>query len=378
MSGLQIGLLEPWYGGSHRRWADGLVQYSEHHIEILSLPARHWKWRMHGAAVTLARQVIHSGSRYDLFLVSDMMDVAVFISLIRQAGIRTPVVAYFHENQISYPVSPRDTDVTESRDLHYGWINYTSALAVQKVYFNSHYHKDSFLSSLPEILKRYPDSVNLETVDEIVAKSDVLPLGLDLRALDEYRPSRPETKAVPLILWNHRWEFDKCPEAFLQILLQLHQRGLTFEVALLGERGSGEPSGLAETRKVLGPAIVHDGPVEAFADYARWLWRSDILPVTSIQDFFGGSVVEAIYTGNHPVLPRRLAYPEHLDDKRYFYEHLEEAVDSISALIESGAWREPCQQAGAVGRYDWARLSPRYDAAFTAAVSSTDSSCHQA
>ncbi|MEX0324488.1 MAG: DUF3524 domain-containing protein [Puniceicoccaceae bacterium] len=377
MKRLRICLLEPWYGGSHRRWADGLVQHSRHDIEILSLPARHWKWRMHGAAVTLARQVIDSGSEFDCFLANDMMDVAVFTALIRQAGIRAPVAVYFHENQISYPLSPRDTDIPEARDLHYGWINYTSALVAIKVYFNSRYHKESFLSALPVFLKRYPDSANPGTVDTIAAKSEVLPLGMDLKALDSYRPRNQEEKSVPLILWNHRWEYDKCPDDFLQILLQLHRRGLDFEVALLGERGVEEPARLAETREVLGPAIVHDGPVDAFPEYARWLWRADILPVTSRQDFFGGSVVEAIYAGCHPVLPRRLAYPGHLNDGSVFYETLEEAVERTASLIESGAWQSPFRQSATVGRYDWTRLAGQYDAALAAVAFLSDSGCHR-
>lgn len=372
MKKLRICLLEPWYGGSHRRWADGLQQHSRHAVDILSLPARHWKWRMHGAAVSLARKLIDNGRAYDLLLANDMMDVAVFTALIRQAGMRTPVAVYFHENQISYPVSPRDTDIVEGRDLHYGFINYTSALVADCVYFNSHYHRESFLSALPGFLGSFPDPVDKVSVEATAAKSEVLPLGMDLQALESHRPAQAEEKRVPLILWNHRWEYDKCPGEFIQLLLALHRRGLAFEVALLGERGGEEPHSLAELRRALGPAIVQDGPVEAFADYARWLWRADILPVTGIQDFFGGSVVEAIYAGCHPVLPRRLAYPEHLDAPAAFYDSPAEAVELMVDLIASGRWRRPFQSATAVRRYDWAQLAPRYDAVL---AQSAESGC---
>ena len=37
---------------------------------------------------------------------------------------------------------------------------------------------------------------------------------------------------------------------------------------------------------------------------------ADILPVTSNQEFFGASVMEAIYCGTKPILPNSLAYPE--------------------------------------------------------------------
>jgi len=45
------------------------------------------------------------------------------------------------------------------------------------------------------------------------------------------------------------------------------------------------------------------------------------LPITSNQDFFGGSVVEAIYCGAYPILPRRLTYPELLP-KEYYDNHI--------------------------------------------------------
>ena len=50
---------------------------------------------------------------------------------------------------------------------------------------------------------------------------------------------------------------------------------------------------------------------------------SDILPITSNQDFFGVSIVEGIYAKTLPILPHRLSYPELIDiknNKRVFYE----------------------------------------------------------
>ena len=321
---------------------------------------------MHGAAVTIARQVAASHVAYDLILASDMMDVAAFRGLLLRQGITTPVATYFHENQIGYPVSPRDTDSTAGRDLHYGFINYTSALASGRVYFNSHYHKDSFLGALPSFLGRFPDHVDLESVAEIAAKAGVLPLGMDLSSLVAHRPQDETRNDKPLLPWNHRWEHDKNPDEFLRMVLALHERGLPFEVALLGERRE-EPELLGEARKRLGPAIVQDGPVEDFGGYARWLWRADILPVTSIHDFFGGSVVEAVYCGCHPVLPRRLAYPEHFPGEAVFYDSFSDALERLSALILSGAWREPCRLGGALARYDWRTLATLYDSVLASA-----------
>ncbi len=58
---------------------------------------------------------------------------------------------------------------------------------------------------------------------------------------------------------------------------------------------------------------------------------ADILPVTSIHEFFGISVMEAIYCGCYPILPRRLTYPELFDDQKnpeLFYDTFDELVSN--------------------------------------------------
>ena len=58
--------------------------------------------------------------------------------------------------------------------------------------------------------------------------------------------------------------------------------------------------------------IINWGFVESKAEYYKILNQSDILPVTSHHDFFGISIVEAMSYGVYPLLPNRLAYPEHI------------------------------------------------------------------
>ena len=365
---LRIGLLSPWYGGSHRRWADGLRAESRHQIEVFTLPDRHWKWRLHGAAVSLAGAVAGRASELDLILADDMLDVAVLRGLLAQKGVHLPLATYFHENQVTYPVSGRDTDRIHGRDLHYGFINYTSALASDRIFFNSAYHKRVFLEALPGYLSRFPDYTTRECIPEIEEKSRVLPLGLDLRQFDSARPEEGRLSEVPLILWNHRWEYDKQPDAFLRLLLELDSRGHAFEVALLGERGSEEPVLLEELRRRLGPRILQDGPVDKMADYAQWLWRADIVPVTAIQDFFGASVVETLYCQCHVFVPNRLAYPEYVVDSGSIYPDEEGLLDRVAGLMDSGEWRHPGRGRESVRSFDWKALIPFYDKALAACV----------
>jgi hypothetical protein len=222
---------------------------------------------------------------------------------------------------------------------------------------------DSFLGGLPEFLSVYPDHGNLKTLEDLKQKSEVLPLGMDLEQLNACK-GNADTNTVPLILWNHRREHDKCPEEFLHILYRLDEQGLPFEVALLGKQSMSTQALFKEAHKRLGRRILHDGPVRNYQDYGKWLWKADIHPVTANQDFFGGSVVETAYCGCHPVLPRRLAYPEHFPDRPVFYDNLEEAVQQIAALIRCGKWKTPSLCRFDVARYSWKTLANTYDEAF--------------
>jgi glycosyltransferase involved in cell wall biosynthesis len=361
---MKICLIGPFHAGSHAAWAEEYARCSRHEVEVLSLSGRHWKWRMHGGAVTLARQFMAGGGDPDLLLASDMLDLTTFLALTRKRTSGLPTALYFHENQLTYPWSPTDADPVQQRDAHYAFINYTSALAADAVLFNSRYHRETFTAQLPAFLKGFPDQNELESPALLREKSTVLPLGLDLQRLDSHRPETPkEAAAPPLILWNHRWEYDKGPEEFFAALYRLQGEGLAFEVAILGESYRKVPPIFAEARQRLGERLVQFGYARDFADYARWLWRADILPVTSSHDFFGASVVQAIYCHCTPLLPRRLAYPEHLPaalQDRFLYDGFDDLLGRLRELL-----RHPLRATGElrahVARYDWGELAGRYD-----------------
>ncbi len=360
---LKIVLLEAFHSGSHKQWAEGLHKHSIHDIQILSLPGRHWKWRMHGGAVSLAKQFNALKELPDLILATSMLDLTTFLSLTRERSRDIPVAFYFHENQLTYPWSPQDRDVKKKRNHHYSFINYVSALAADKVFFNSAYHRDSFLGALPKFLNQFPDKQGKENVKRIEEKSEVLHLGLDLARFDAYRDSEKEKQSNPLILWNHRWEYDKNPEEFFQTLFELKERGESFKLAVLGEQNEMNPPVFDEARGRLSEEIVHWGYAESFEDYARWLWRADILPVTSYQDFFGGSVVEAMYCNCMPLLPNRLAYPEHLPEEiRRDYLYQEGELEArLQTAMEMFMYHRQVDYQSLVKKYDWNQQIDDYD-----------------
>ncbi|MEM1122236.1 MAG: DUF3524 domain-containing protein, partial [Bacteroidota bacterium] len=316
----KVLLLEPFYTGSHQSWAEGWQRFSQHEVKILSLSGRHWKWRMHAGAVALSQQFLVSDFQPDLIVATDMLDFATFLGLVRSSIEETPTAIYFHENQITYPWSAADPDIKLKRDHQYGFKNYTSALVADQVFFNSDYHRHSFLNALPNFLTQFPDYQGIENVELIKKKSQTLHLGVDLQRFDGIEKS--SKLAVPLLVWNHRWEYDKNPEDFFEVLFQLKKEEIAFKVAILGEQYRNTPAIFQEAKEVLSDEIVQFGKVDQFEEYAQWLWQADILPVSNHQDFFGQSVVEAIYCDCFPILPDRLAYPEHVPSalqNQHFY-----------------------------------------------------------
>jgi len=250
---LRVWLLEPYSSGSHRAWAEGFRAHSQHQVVPLVLPGRFWKWRMHGGAVTLARQALSLREQPHVILATDMLDLTTFLALTRERCHDVPAALYFHENQLTYPLQPG-----EKRDLHYGFMNFASALAAQKVLFNSAFHMESFFEELPRLLKHFPDYNELQEVERLRARSAVVPLGLDLRRLDAHRP-QTRRSGRPLILWNHRWEYDKDPETFFRAIDILVAEGLDFGLILLGESFRQKPQEFLDAQRQMPDRIVQFG-----------------------------------------------------------------------------------------------------------------------
>jgi glycosyltransferase involved in cell wall biosynthesis len=293
-----------------------------------------------------------------MLLATDMLNLPVFLTLAGPALADLPVALYFHENQLTYPLQPG-----EKRDLHYGFINFVSAIRADVVLFNSAYHLEEFYDELPRLLKHFPDFTELWTVESLRKKSEVLPLGLDLATFDAHRPDAPPAER-PLILWNHRWEYDKNPEAFFRAVYALADEGLDFGLVLLGESFRNQPAEFLQARERLPGRIVQFGYAEDADAYARLLWQSDVVVSTALHEFFGAAIVEACYCGCFPILPRRLSYPGLVpadwhddclyDDDNGLLDRLRDAlldIDRVRALS-----LQPAME-----RFDWRRMAPCYD-----------------
>jgi hypothetical protein len=102
---VNIALISPYHSGSHKLWAEGYIADSQHNITLYSLPGRHWKWRMHGAAISLAERVSKAPPP-DRIIVTDMIDSPLFLSLL-PATHRVKTVLYHRRNSNMMRMAPK-------------------------------------------------------------------------------------------------------------------------------------------------------------------------------------------------------------------------------------------------------------------------------
>jgi glycosyltransferase involved in cell wall biosynthesis len=359
---------EPYDGGSHASFTQTLTSGLSARFTHLTLPGRHWKWRMRGfcAWAALARpDALSAGA--DLLFASSYVPLAELVGLAPWLS-QIPRILYFHENQLAYPV----TEARE-RDGHFGFTQLVSALAATTCIFNSAHNRDSFLHSAAEVLARMPDAVPPGWVDAIAARAEVLPVPIELPD----RAPAPETEAVgsderrlgPIVLWNHRWEHDKNPHGFFDALFRLADAGVPFRLAVCGQRFAREPEIFERARQRLASRIVHWGSCEDTATYHELLQRAHLCVSTAHHEFFGVSMIEATHFGAHPVVPDRLSYPE-LFDAKYRYGSDDALVVMLGTLcrafVHGAALR--ADRRSTTEPFSARVLLPRYDARLRRAV----------
>jgi glycosyltransferase involved in cell wall biosynthesis len=376
---MRILALEPYYGGSHQAFLDGWSQAGRHEWTILPLPAYKWKWRMRHAAVTFAGQVrdgLAQGVRWDLLFCSDMLNLAEFLGLAPKEIRDLPSLLYFHENQLTYPVRTEN-----ERDYQFAMTNMTSALAAHAVWFNSAFHKDSFLRALETLLTRMPDYQPVEVISQLEAKAQVFSPGVN-----GFTPRDPRRPGPLRILWAARWEHDKNPEEFFEAIGRLQDRQIPFRISVIGEQFREVPEVFAWARERFADCIDRWGyqgsqtrknafgdPPQDRADYEAALLEADVFVSTAAHEFFGLSAVEATLAGAYPLVPKRLVYPEVFElqgdrtAESFFYEDgangLAERLVDLAGQIESN---DSLLQAAKpirdrLRRFEWPNLAPILD-----------------
>jgi glycosyltransferase involved in cell wall biosynthesis len=250
--------------------------------------------------------------------------------------------------------------------------NWSTWLAADSVLFNSDFHRKSVEKALPAFLARQPEADQLTALESVLDKFDVLPVGIEFGAnapgasVPESFTTRQGTEggSVPVIIWPHRWEPDKDPDAFVRALAKLDQHQLDFRLVLAGTDSVVPNDARRRIIDRWSDKIMALGPFPR-AEYEGLLAKSDIVVSCAKHDFFGVGVAEAVTAGCVPVLPDALAYPELISEPWHdialyqpgsFGSRLIEVVGSLPQfrLAVDGLARS-------MMRFGWSRVAPRLD-----------------
>ncbi len=350
--------IETFSIGSHSLFAHGLADHSSHMIDIIEMPGENFRWRMLGAAIYQADNIPNI-DQYDGVIVTDLFNLTDFKALV---GAKCPpVMVYFHENQLTYPQPVGDKSV-----FMLGMINITTALAADMVFFNSTMQQDAFLKAVPEFLNRGRDFTPKGIAEKISQKSNVLYPGITLPPVAEV-DSQKQTDP-PLIVWSHRWGFDKNHQLFFNVLEKLQEQGFDFRLALLGENFGKIPDEFIQAQKTFEDKIVQFGYVPSRIEYINWLKQGTIIISTAIQENFGMSVIEAMIMGCIPLLPNRLSYPEILPEEfheQFLYKNKYDLIEKLSQILSNMAAYEETKKklARKMKSFLWENVISSYDQA---------------
>lgn len=293
----EIWLLSAYNTDSHAHWADWLTNtFDRFRWKRLELPGRRFRWRIRGNPVSWLDRLPEGEP--DLILATSMVDLATIKGLHPRLA-HTRCWYYFHENQFAYPLSEHQFNQIDPQMVQlYG------ALAAEKLFFNSEFNRRSFLEGVFELLRTKPQADSMGIRGKLKDKSNILPVPVTPIASGEHN--------VPaLVLWNHRWEYDKAPEVFARALLQLEQTvRVPYQLALLGDRSHAYPNEhLQVIRDRLAHRILADGRLDRL-DYEQLVGRACIVVSTALHEFQGLSMLEATSAGAVPLAPDALCYPE--------------------------------------------------------------------
>lgn len=311
MNKAKILLLSGYDAPSHQYWRESLVNCLPEFVWTqISLPARYFSWRIRGNAFNFFSEYkAELEKNYDLLIVTSMVDLNNLRGLLPHLA-KLPTLLYFHENQFAYPLS--NASENEKQNLINAQItSLFSTYSADRILFNSYFNMSSFFHGASSLVQKLPDGINNEDLLSIKNKSAVLPVPIQSKVHNRNKISMDEPVKI---LWNHRWEFDKQPDVFIQAMRLIKSKGIHFELYILGQSFRNKPDCFNNAQKEFKKEIKVFG-YQAREAYDQIMRNVDIVISSALHDFQGLSMLEAILNGCIPLAPNRVAYPEYIDEK---------------------------------------------------------------
>jgi len=361
---LRVLLLSAYEAHSHRYWRDGVLDLlGDWEWDVLSLPPRHFSWRVRGNALywsEVERDLLRRPR--DLVLATSMVDLATLRGLVPELGA-VPAALYFHENQFHYPSPAQPHGLLEAQ-----MVSLYSAMAAARLLFNSGWNRDTFIDGCAALLGRLPDFVPGGLAERMRAKSSVLPV--PVAPLTGVRPAWPGAvrggPGEPLRLaWLGRFEHDKGPEGLLHALRALEATGTRYELAVAGPQFRSLPPALARVREEFAHRLVHFGFVAHEVDYHGLLAGADVALSTALHEFQGIALLQAVSAGCIPLVPDREVYPEIYPHHYRYASHSGDPGAEAGALVDrlldiADQLREGVLVAPEIAAVQPAALAPAY------------------
>ena len=382
-----ILLLSGYHAASHRYWCEQLVGgLTEFNWTLITLPDRHFYWRIRSNALSFTYQYPKLNSQnFDLLVATSMVDVCNLRGLLPHLS-RVPAVLYFHENQFAYP--ERNSGQPERKQnnnlINAQLTTVYSALAADKLVFNSEHNRDTFFSGARALFEKMPDGTPKDLLDHLPDQSQVIPVpvsgDLSERSNTNDKATHKKLRSRPVeIVWNHRWEYDKQPQVFFAVINKLIEDGYELIVHVMGQSFREVPTCFTDFRNDNNEVVATWGhqPVDV---YRQVLERSDIVVSAALHDFQGLGMLEAIAAGCIPVAPDRMAYPEYIPEELLYLpgsvedqekEDEQREIQEVLALhrklvqVIEGKFKDNVLKDIDIKRYTCSEVLPAYRRFFT-------------
>ncbi len=347
---LDVLVVEPYLVDSHEAWVCGWERHSAHRIDVISRPGERWRDRLRHASFEVAEEITSRGLTPDVLVVSSMTNLAQLVAIVPHLRM-VPSVVMMHENHIAYP--DRSVDgVARPNSSEFASVTIAALLAADAIVWNSDFHHS--------VVRRALDNQGLcsaRQLAQIEHRSSTIPVGIE--APDA--PTSVQPGGPPLILWNHRWDHDKGPQAFFAALNEIED--LDWRLAVVGRNTRTDPQEFRRARRRYADRIEEWGwaPPDR---YRSLLHAANVVVSTAHHEFFGIAVIEAVAHGAVPLLPRRLAYPEVIPVAHHadvFYDELGEGLRMLLGDTDGHRQRIAGLADAVIDRFSWTSVAPRLD-----------------
>ena len=351
---MRILLLSAYDTDSHKSWCQGLLQHcSDIEWTYLVLPGRYFSWRIRGNPLSWAygeqREMLNK--QYDLVMATSMVDLATLKGLVPNLG-RIPSVLYMHENQFAYPKSQAQHQSVEPQ-----MVNLYSALAADRIIFNSEFNRTTFLKGAKALLNKMPDCAPLSALETIERKSQILPVPIN-------RPnSFPASKANDTlkVIWNHRWEYDKGPDVLHALIKRCHETHAPLRFTIAGNQFRQTPDSLAQLQSAQYKCVDHIGTFKQRQAYETALTQHQVVLSTACHEFQGLALLEGCAHGCVPLAPNDLAYPEWVPPPCLYDSNSDTLVQANNILQTLMIWQQDgLPERPDVSDYFWENMAQKY------------------